>query len=161
MTRKLSPTHVILESEPAGVCAFCRQFEELRPYGPRGERICFACMKKDEPAAKRQFGRLLKKAETVDIVVPDAVTVYERKGTCPACGYTLNASGGQGIPRPGDLTICMACHVYLTYTDAIGTVRRLSDMEWLALSREERIEATALRDKIRAFAARFGGVPAS
>jgi hypothetical protein len=41
--------------EPAAKCEFCGEQKELRPYGPNGERICFRCMKKDEPAAMKQF----------------------------------------------------------------------------------------------------------
>ena len=39
---------------PKRICAFCGKEEELRPYGPKGENICFDCMKKDEPAAQQQ-----------------------------------------------------------------------------------------------------------
>ena len=39
-------------------CEFCQKEKELRPYGPKGERICFDCMTSTpelEKAAKRQF----------------------------------------------------------------------------------------------------------
>jgi len=36
-------------------CDFCDRIDELRPYGPRGECICFDCMMKDEPSAKLRF----------------------------------------------------------------------------------------------------------
>jgi hypothetical protein len=49
----------IIAEEPPDFCAFCQRFEELRPYGPRGERICFACAMKDEASAKRQMERVL------------------------------------------------------------------------------------------------------
>lgn len=41
--------------EPDGKCELCGKIAELRPYGPRGERICFDCAMKDEETAKRQF----------------------------------------------------------------------------------------------------------
>ena len=40
-------------------CELCGTVAELRPYGPKGERICFACGMKDEPAAKCRFSQLL------------------------------------------------------------------------------------------------------
>mgnify|MGYP001558603717 CR=1 FL=1 len=33
--------------------------KELRPYGPKGERICFQCGMKNEAATTRQFRRSL------------------------------------------------------------------------------------------------------
>ena len=45
--------------EPDGKCELCGMEDELRPYGPNGERICFECMMKDEPAAKQRFQQLL------------------------------------------------------------------------------------------------------
>lgn len=47
------------KTEPMG-CDFCGEKKELRPYGPKGENICFTCMKKNEPAAERQFEKALK-----------------------------------------------------------------------------------------------------
>jgi hypothetical protein len=44
----------ISEEEP-DQCELCGAFEERRPYGPNGERVCFDCAMKDEEAAKRQF----------------------------------------------------------------------------------------------------------
>lgn len=44
-----------IAEEPEGKCEFCGKQAELRPYGPRGERVCFECGMKDEKAAERQF----------------------------------------------------------------------------------------------------------
>jgi hypothetical protein len=44
----------ISEEEP-GTCELCGKIEELRPYGPNGEKVCFECGMKNEPAARRQF----------------------------------------------------------------------------------------------------------
>ena len=41
--------------EPHGKCEMCGKVNELRPYGPRGERVCFDCGMKDEEAMKRQM----------------------------------------------------------------------------------------------------------
>jgi len=45
---------VIYEEKPQQ-CDLCGKIAELRPYGPKGECICFQCMKKDEESAKRQM----------------------------------------------------------------------------------------------------------
>ncbi len=47
----------IIKDEPEAKCELCGKIDELRPYGPRGERVCFDCGMKDEDAAKRQFSR--------------------------------------------------------------------------------------------------------
>jgi len=53
------------EGTPAP-CELCGKMEELRPYGPKGERVCIDCAMKDEEAAKRAF---FKRLEGVDILV--------------------------------------------------------------------------------------------
>lgn len=45
-------------------CELCGKIEETRPYGPKGEEVCFACGMKDEPAAIRGFRRLVLGEET-------------------------------------------------------------------------------------------------
>jgi len=45
--------------EPDGKCELCGEVGELRPYGPNGERICFACGMKDEKTTKRQFSKVV------------------------------------------------------------------------------------------------------
>ena len=44
----------IAEERPM-VCSMCGAFEETRPYGPGGSRLCFGCAMKDEKQAERQF----------------------------------------------------------------------------------------------------------
>ena len=46
-------------------CEICGKYEELRPYGPNSENICYRCMMKDEPAAKRAFAKSLDKSREV------------------------------------------------------------------------------------------------
>lgn len=41
--------------EPEGPCAFCGKDEELRPFGPNDELICFDCAMKDEKTTNRKF----------------------------------------------------------------------------------------------------------
>ncbi len=50
---------IIIEPEPDGTCELCGKTAELRPYGPRGERICFYCGKKDSKQTERQMYRIL------------------------------------------------------------------------------------------------------
>lgn len=45
--------------EPDGVCELCRKTAETRPYGPKGERICYDCGMKNEAATERQMKRVL------------------------------------------------------------------------------------------------------
>lgn len=45
--------------EPEGKCELCGKFAETRPYGPKGERICFACGMKDERTTKRKFCKVV------------------------------------------------------------------------------------------------------
>lgn len=49
----------IICPEPDGKCEMCGKVDELRPYGPRGERICYDCAMKDEASATRQMRRIL------------------------------------------------------------------------------------------------------
>ncbi len=55
MSREVAPGIFLIEPEPDARCEFCGKVDELRPYGPKGERLCFDCAMKDEKAAKRQF----------------------------------------------------------------------------------------------------------
>lgn len=50
---------LIIESTPDDQCELCGKIEELRPYGPNNENVCFDCGMKDEEAAKRKFTELL------------------------------------------------------------------------------------------------------
>ena len=44
--------------KPQG-CDLCGEVGELRPYGPKGEWVCFKCGMKNEEAAKRVFEKRL------------------------------------------------------------------------------------------------------
>lgn len=46
---------IITDTAPSK-CELCGAFAELRPYGPKGERICFDCGMKDEATTLRRFG---------------------------------------------------------------------------------------------------------
>lgn len=45
----------VIETTPPGICEFCKKKQELRPYGPNGENVCFDCAMKDEETTKRRF----------------------------------------------------------------------------------------------------------
>lgn len=47
---------IIMES-PSCRCELCGAVEETRPYGPKGEEVCFTCGMQDEEATKRGFER--------------------------------------------------------------------------------------------------------
>lgn len=47
----------VIEKERVDRCEVCGGIAETRPYGPRGEEVCFKCGMKDEAAAGRQFER--------------------------------------------------------------------------------------------------------
>ena len=48
-----------IQEEPKSKCDLCGKAAELRPYGPRGERICFECGMKAEKTTTRQFSRVV------------------------------------------------------------------------------------------------------
>ncbi len=58
MSRRIGNVTIIFE-EPPAICAFCGKLDELRPYGPRGERICHDCAMKDPQTTERQMKRVL------------------------------------------------------------------------------------------------------
>jgi len=50
---------LIIEPTKDDVCELCGKADELRPYGPNGENICFECGMKDEESTERAFLGLL------------------------------------------------------------------------------------------------------
>lgn len=51
---------LVIETEPENKCEMCGQTAELRPYGPKGENVCYPCGMKDEAAAIRAFLQRLR-----------------------------------------------------------------------------------------------------
>lgn len=49
----------IIEEEPDDICELCGAFDETRPYGPNGERICYDCGMKDMATTDRMMGKVL------------------------------------------------------------------------------------------------------
>lgn len=53
---------VISEEEEAH-CELCGKLDELRPYGPKGERICFDCGMKNRAATEARFREFLNEGK--------------------------------------------------------------------------------------------------
>lgn len=58
MTRKVG-NKVFIEPTPDAKCELCGKIDELRPYGPKGENICFDCGMKNEEATSAAFDALV------------------------------------------------------------------------------------------------------
>ena len=43
-----------IAQEPEGECEMCGQVDELRPYGPNYERICFECGMKNKELTEQR-----------------------------------------------------------------------------------------------------------
>jgi hypothetical protein len=49
----------VIADEPDKTCELCGKVADCRPYGPRGEQICYECGMKNEATTTRQMNRLL------------------------------------------------------------------------------------------------------
>lgn len=58
MTRKVK-NMLIIENTPHSKCELCGKIDELRPYGPKGENICFKCGLKNPEARDEAFEMLM------------------------------------------------------------------------------------------------------
>lgn len=58
MSHRIGNVAVICQT-PDAKCELCGKVAELRPYGPRGENICFECGEKDQASTARQMNRIL------------------------------------------------------------------------------------------------------
>jgi hypothetical protein len=47
--------YLLISEEKPEICQFCHNFEELRPYGPNNEEICFECAMKDERTTNKKM----------------------------------------------------------------------------------------------------------
>jgi hypothetical protein len=72
-------------------------------------------------------------------------TTETRAAPCPSCGKVLSAITGTATPKPGAITLCAYCRVFLIVTDTMQ-VRLLLNREWLALPTEQQKTLTALRE---------------
>jgi len=64
MTRRVGDV-VIVEVEEDDVCELCGKVDELRPYGPNGERICYDCGMLNPEATKAALLKLYNGVESV------------------------------------------------------------------------------------------------
>lgn len=63
-------------------CELCGVTAILRPYGPNGEKICFQCLKKNEPAARQRFIDVVNGADVIAWKIdPPKTTTKCEKGT--------------------------------------------------------------------------------
>ena len=58
MSRNIEGIPIIYAENPQQ-CDFCGKIDELRPYGPKGECICFDCGMKDEVTTKKMVKKML------------------------------------------------------------------------------------------------------
>lgn len=49
----------VIKAEADDVCDLCGKVAELRPYGPKGENICYECGMKNEAVTNKMLGRVL------------------------------------------------------------------------------------------------------
>ncbi len=59
MTFKIGKT-LVIAAETLSKCELCGKIDELRPYGPKGENICFDCGMKDETTTAKMFDKRMK-----------------------------------------------------------------------------------------------------
>lgn len=51
--------HVVFKKTEPQICELCGELAELRPYGPKGENICFDCGMLDEKAVREKFRKIV------------------------------------------------------------------------------------------------------
>ncbi len=54
---RMGESFFVIEGEADSECELCGASEECRPYGPKGENVCFSCGMKDEDACRRAFAQ--------------------------------------------------------------------------------------------------------
>lgn len=62
MSRRIElPNITVIEIVPTPdeKCDLCGKIDELRPYGPKGENICFECGMKDEAGTTARMASIL------------------------------------------------------------------------------------------------------
>ncbi len=50
---------IVIYAERPQQCDYCGEIKELRPYGPKGECICFQCGMKDKETTDRMMDIVL------------------------------------------------------------------------------------------------------
>jgi len=58
--KKVGNVTIIDRTKPFdGACEICGKVEDLRPYGPNNEWICFSCGSKDNETTEKQMAKYL------------------------------------------------------------------------------------------------------
>lgn len=107
MTRIVSPGILRIEAEPDAPCTLCGKLAELRPYGPGGARICYACAMGTPEMRAEAERRLKARFATAEVNVSpeiahrmadraEAATPEQR--ACDDCMKSL-IDGGAPCPR--------------------------------------------------------------
>lgn len=60
---------ILNHNEFDGKCQLCGVYDELRPYGPNNEWICFDCGMSNETNTENKFNEILGKADVTVIYV--------------------------------------------------------------------------------------------
>lgn len=50
---------IVIAVTPPATCDLCGKHDELRPYGPNGENICYDCGLKDPAMTEKRLGHVL------------------------------------------------------------------------------------------------------
>jgi hypothetical protein len=51
--------YLTIQKTPDEKCELCGKTAETRPYGPKGEKVCFECGMKDKAACEKGFKKLV------------------------------------------------------------------------------------------------------
>lgn len=70
----------IIEAEKPQQCDLCGTIAELRPYGPKGEKVCVDCGSKDKAAMVRGVSRLVLGKEIGDAEMRAVIRSLEGGG---------------------------------------------------------------------------------
>ena len=68
-------------------------------------------------------------------------TQLDNTPACPVCRSLLDGATGDGRPKPDDLTVCVYCGVFLSFTASMD-LRVLDAHEFAALPAEARDQLT-------------------
>lgn len=58
------------------VCELCGECEELRPYGPNKEWICYTCGMKDEETTEKRFKEIINNTDDQVIIIVPPLTEH-------------------------------------------------------------------------------------
>lgn len=107
-------------------CELCGKLDELRPYGPNGEAICFKCGMKDEETTRKQFIKIIehifdrkqKEAphENMDPITNPSVDRGWKICQCHRCGVIAQCTPSFDFYEPASepgVLICEHCMIMM------------------------------------------------